>query len=29
MCLYSWDYTINYKETEDENEKNTTQVLSN
>ena len=24
MCLYVWDYTINYNENEDENEKETT-----
>ena len=29
VCLYSWDYTINYNENEDENEKyhtDTTQI---
>ena len=27
MCLYSWNYTINYNENEDENEKKITQIL--
>ena len=26
MCLYSWDYTINHNENEDENEKYITEV---